>query len=217
MERNAIHLLICDERGEGMRRSEFLTELKTRLSGLPVDDAQDALGYYEEMINDRMDSGMSEEEAVAELGTPAEVASAVLGEISLYKLVKARIRPKEKRSTTAKVLLWVGSPIWLSLAIVAIAVVLSLYASIWAVVVSLWASIAALWGCALGAVAGLGLFIYTGYPLTAFALFACGLVCAGIAILLGISSKYVVKAMVWLTKMLGLGIKRCFVRKENNV
>ena len=200
-----------------MRKSEFLMELNTRLSGLPIEDIKDSLSYYEEMINDRMDSGMSETDAVAAIGTPAEAASAVLGEIPLYKLVKTRIRPKKKLSAAATVLLWVGSPVWLSLVIAAIAVVLSLYASIWAVVVSLWASIAALWGCALGAVAGLGLFIYTGYPLTAFALFACGLVCAGIAILLGISSKYVVKAMVWLTKMLGLGIKRCFVRKENNV
>ena len=49
-----------------MSKTEFLTELKKALEGLPEEDIEKSLEYYSEMIDDRIEDGLSEEEAVAE-------------------------------------------------------------------------------------------------------------------------------------------------------
>ena len=46
------------------------------------------------------------------------------------------------------------------------------------------------------------------------ALFGAGLACAGIGILLFIGCLYTVKGIVFLTKELAVGIKKAFIRKE---
>ena len=37
-----------------MTKSEFLSALENRLSGLPKDDVQKSIDYYSEIIDDRM-------------------------------------------------------------------------------------------------------------------------------------------------------------------
>ena len=44
-----------------MNKQEFLAKLQTNLSGLPEKEVQDSLGFYSEMIDDRMEEGLSEE------------------------------------------------------------------------------------------------------------------------------------------------------------
>jgi uncharacterized membrane protein len=48
-----------------MGKQEFLTRLGKALSGLPREDIEERLNFYSEMIEDRMEEGLSEEEAVA--------------------------------------------------------------------------------------------------------------------------------------------------------
>lgn len=197
-----------------MNKVEFLEELRARLAGLPSEDVRQSCDYYEEMLNDRIEDGMSEDEAVGQVGTPAQAAESVLAEIPLSKLIKARIRPQKKLSTMAAVLLAVGSIVWIPLLISAVAVAVSVYVSLGAVLISLWAIGAALCGCALGGVFAFFLFTFTGNAFTGVGLFACGLVCAGLCILMWYVCKYASKAAAWLTKKMVLGIKRGFVRKE---
>ena len=47
-----------------MNKEEFLSELRTKLSGLPQEDIEERISFYSEMIDDRMEDGISEEEAV---------------------------------------------------------------------------------------------------------------------------------------------------------
>ena len=56
-----------------MKRNEFLSKLKERLWALPEADKQCSLDYYSEMIDDRMEDGLSEEEAVAAIGDLDEI------------------------------------------------------------------------------------------------------------------------------------------------
>ena len=49
-----------------MNKSEFLGELEKSLSELPEKDRSRSLDYYGEMIDDRTEEGLSEEEAVEE-------------------------------------------------------------------------------------------------------------------------------------------------------
>ena len=63
-----------------MKKNEFLLELKERLVGLPETDMKQSLDYYTEMIDDRMEDGLSEEEAVAAIGDLDEIVRQILTE-----------------------------------------------------------------------------------------------------------------------------------------
>lgn len=61
-----------------MTKIEFLTALAARLSGIPADDRQKSLEYYAEMIDDRIDDGLSEEEAVNAVGSMDAIVEEIL-------------------------------------------------------------------------------------------------------------------------------------------
>ena len=48
-----------------MTKNEFLSSLRSKLQGLPPADIDERIGFYSEMIDDRMDEGKSEEEAIS--------------------------------------------------------------------------------------------------------------------------------------------------------
>ena len=54
-----------------MNKQEFLAQLRKQLSGLPLKDAEDRITFYSEMIDDRMEEGLSEPEAVSAIPCPA--------------------------------------------------------------------------------------------------------------------------------------------------
>ena len=57
-----------------MKKNDFLEKLEKLLDGLPKCDIDSSVEYYSEMIDDKMEEGLSEEEAVAAIGTPEEIA-----------------------------------------------------------------------------------------------------------------------------------------------
>ena len=135
-----------------MNKQEFLKYLREGLAGLPQEDVERPIDFYEEMIDERIEEGMEEEDAVAAIGTVSEAVSQIISDIPLSKLVKERVKPKRKMSAWEIVLLALGSPIWLSILIAIFAVVLSVYIVLWSVVISLWAVEGSFIGCAVGGV-----------------------------------------------------------------
>ena len=76
-------------------REEFIKKLKLKLARLPKVELNERLNFYSEMIDDGVEEGLTEEEAVAKIGTVEEVALQVINEIPLSKIVKENIKPKE--------------------------------------------------------------------------------------------------------------------------
>ena len=70
-----------------MNKDQFLEELRKKLSGLPQEDIDERVAFYSEMIDDRMEEDITEEEAVASLGTVDSVVEQIMSEIPLTKLV----------------------------------------------------------------------------------------------------------------------------------
>lgn len=197
-----------------MSKQEFLAQLRKGLSGLPKDDIEGRLAFYNEMIDDRMEEGLSEEEAVSAVGSVDEIVSQVVAEIPLARVAKERIKPKRRMQAWEVVLLVIGSPIWLSLLIAAFAVIVSLYIVLWSVVISLWAVFASLIGCAIGCIAaGIGVAVGIN-SLTGVAMIGAGIVCAGLSIFMFYGCKAATKGSAVLTKKLPLWIKNCFIKKE---
>ncbi len=66
-----------------MIREEFLNELKNALSGMDEDEISSVLAYYSEMIDDRVEAGMSEEDAVNAMEPVETIAARVLSEAGI--------------------------------------------------------------------------------------------------------------------------------------
>lgn len=200
-----------------MTKNAFIAALSARLAGLPAEDLERSLEYYSEYIADAMEDGRGEEEAVASLGSPDEIAAQILADIPLVKLAKNKLKLQRALRTWEIVLLALGSPIWLSLIIAAVATVFSVYASLWSVVVSLVASAVAMGASAVGGVVSSVYLAITGNLPAALFLLGCALLVAGLSILFAYVSYYAVRGAVWLGKKMWLGIKRMFVKKEVRV
>ena len=123
-----------------MSKQEFIARLQKGLSGVPKDEAEGRISFYAELIDDRMEEGLSEEEAVLAVGSVEDIIAQIVAEIPFVKIAKERILSKRRLGVGEIILLILGSPIWISLCVAAFAVVLSLYISLWAVIVSLWAA-----------------------------------------------------------------------------
>ena len=197
-----------------MTKLKFLLSLHDRLSGLPQAEVEERLAFYSEMIEDRMEDGLSEEDAVAAIGAVDEIAAQIVADIPLSKLVKEKITPKKKLKGWEILLLVLGAPIWFSLLIAVFAVIASLYASLWAMIVSLWAAFASLGACAFsGIVVGIG-FAFGEHGLTGIAMIGAGMVCAGLAIFLFFGCKAATTGTLVFTKKIVLWIKNGFLKKE---
>lgn len=197
-----------------MTKIEFVLELNEKLSGLPQDDLQERLEFYSEMIDDRIEEGLSEEDAVRDIGTIDEIVAQILAETPLVKIVKDKIKPKRKIGAWEIVLLVLGSPIWLSLLIAGISVFLSLYVVAWALIVSLWSIFAAFVACAFAGVAAGIVFSIFESALTGIAMISAGVVCAGLSIFTFFGCKEATGGISRLTKNIVLAIKKRFIKKE---
>lgn len=198
-----------------MNKQEFLDNLEKALRGLPEEDKAERIAFYNEIIEDKIDDGMSEEDVIAEIGSVDAIASQILADIPLSRLAKAKIKGKKRKLGALEItLLALGSPIWVSLLVSAFAVILSLYITLWALVVSLWAIMAALVGAGIGAAVGGAVISFTGSPTVGMALVGVGLFAAGLGIFLFVGCRAATKGSANLTKKIVLGIKRSLVNKE---
>ena len=150
---------------------------------------------------------------MAAIGPLDEIAAPFLEQVSAAPEKEKKPRRKKTWRAWEMTLLAVGSPVWVSLMIAAVAVLFSLWVSAWAVVISLWASFGALVGGAVGGLlSGIGSLIF-GYGAQGIALIAAGLVAAGLAIFSFYAWKAATKGMIALTRRLAMNIKRCLTRE----
>ena len=197
-----------------MNKQTFLADLRARLKGLPPQDVEERLGFYSEMIDDRMEEGLSEEEAIREIGSVDAIVSQIVADTPLSKIAKEKIKPRRKLRAWEIVLIVLGAPLWAPLLIAAGAVALSLYAALWSVIISLWAVFASLAACAVAFVpTGIALAC-NGHVTTGVALIGSSMILAGLAVFAFVGCKEATRGTVILTKKIALGIKKCIIGKE---
>lgn len=194
-----------------MNKTEFLLSLEKKLVALPQNEIEVTQGFYSEMIEDRMEDGMSEENAVAAIGDIDIIVENTLLELSLPALMKAKIQPKARLKVWEIVLIVLGFPLWFPLVVAFFAVIFSVYVSVWAVIISLYASVAAF---VISGLAGLiSLLFAQSFPAGLF-MFGLSLICIGIGVLAFFG---VTKLSVWLISLTGTflrWVKSLFIKKE---
>lgn len=200
-----------------MTKEGFLAQLRQQLWALPEADRQNSLDYYAEMIDDRMEEGLSEEEAVAAIGNLEEIVQQILGETPRPPV---EVKPEQKQQklkqdntkTWLIILLVLGSPVWIPLLASAIGTVIGIYVSLWSVVIALYAAFLALAVSSVGCIVG-SFFMFGGVT-GGIVAWGAAMVCAGLAILLLLLVNLAAKGMVNLTKLVWNSI---FRRKERAV
>ncbi len=197
-----------------MNKQELFAELRQKLAGLPQDDIDGHIGFYAEMIADRIEEGATEEEAVAELGDTNDIAKQIASEIPLAKLVKEKVKPSRALRPVEIVLLVLGSPLWLSVLITLFALALAVYIVAWGLIVTLWAIEASIAACSVGGVFASVVFVFRGSALSGMAMLGCGILLAGISIFGGYGCKYATDAILKLTKKIFTWIKSLLIKKE---
>lgn len=191
-----------------MNRQEFLDSLRVGLSGLPQEDIEKSLEFYGEAIDDRIESGLSEEEAVNEVGTVDEIVEQILSETPLPKLIRSKVTPNHALKVWEIILIVLGSPIWFSLLLAAVVTVFAVYAAIWSVVIAVYAVVLAfaLSGIAL-LINSIGVLLFAG----------AGLTLIGLSILLFFAANQIAKGILFFSRKIILVIKSMFIRKEERL
>lgn len=198
-----------------MNKEQFLSAIQDKLSCLPQEDIDRSLDYYREMIEDRMEDGLSEEDAVAAMGSAEDIAAQILMDTPLPKLVKAKMKPSRTLRAWEIILLVLGSPVWLPLLLAAGILVLSLYIVLWSVIFSLFAADFCI---GVGALCGMGmcfLLLARGAIPSALFLLSAGLLCAGFAILLFFLFALFARFALSLSKLPFRALKARVIRKED--
>ena len=160
------------------------------------------------MISDYLEEGLTESEAVAKIGDPRDIAAGIMADLPLSALVKERIKPGRKLKSWELILIILGSPIWVSLVIAAIAVIFSIYVAVWSIVVAVYAA-----DLAVGAICAPVYGIFT-FSASGMMMIGIGVFCAGAAIALFIGCIKFTGVMVKLTRSILLGIKSLFIKKD---
>ena len=197
-----------------MNKNEFLHKLGIELLGLPQEDVEHWLEYYTEMLEDRIEEGMSEQEANAALGDPKAIARQILAQTPFTKLIKNKIAPKRKLQVWEIVLVVLGSPIWLAIAVSLAAAFFAIFASLWAGIVSVWAAELSVAVCGLAGVLFSFFLVGTGSVYQGLLLLGVGLFCAGLSYFGFFLCKWLSVLLAKLCKAFLLFVKSLFVEKE---
>lgn len=179
-----------------MNKSEFIKELEYCLRHLPKEDREDAISYYEEYIGEM---GLGDyEDVTVKLGSPKEVAKAIIGDCT----AKAVEEQKESKSVKGSgrvvwlIILGIFSlPLSLPIAIVIFALALTFLIVIFAVLLALGVG-----GLALFVAGIVGLFkaLFVGGLASIVLGLGIGLAFAGIGVLIAVGTVELFKGFVGL-------------------
>lgn len=200
-----------------MNKTEFINSLKSKITDMPYQEVEKTINYYAEIIDDRIEEGINEEEAVEALGNIDEIVREIRMDIPLSSLISQKVKQshdKASNKTLWMILAIVGFPFWLPLSIAFAAVVFSVYITIWAVVFSLFAVVLSL---GLAAVAG-----FVGGVIQCFSAgFPQGMFFVGLSICIAGLFIMSFRPMLWLCKKIAKltciffrYVKSLFVSKE---
>ena len=190
-----------------MTKERFLNELRRRLKGLPREDIDSRIEFYSEMIDDRMEYGLTEEEAIDESGSVDDVVAQIAKDTPFMHLVKEKVKPKRKISAIEIILLIVCFPFWFPLAVMACVFIAVAYMLMWVGVIVTYAIEAGLIGTAIY---GLIAIATTGFNP---AFIGITMVALGLAIVMAFACIAATKGSFRLTKRVLLSIKKKIVTR----
>lgn len=201
-----------------MSKNDFLEILRFRLSHLPASEIEKHLSFYIESLDDRIEDGMNEYDAVSSLGNIDDIVSSIEQSISIPVLVKEKIKQTHKKINNKWIwafLVICGAPLWIPLLITIIMTIVSVYIIAWSIIITLYSLVATLGivgicGVVIGAVN-----LFTTNIGSALMILGVNISALGFGIVIVSPVNIVSKKLIQLTKIFILKVKSLFVtRKE---
>ena len=178
-----------------MNIREYIEELKIHLRKLPDDDREDAISYYFEYLAEAGPNGA--EEAMARLGTPAQLAAGIRADRAMEQLEEGDAKLGEGVSAV-----WHAGIAAVPRTILAVIVSAIVIVIFFAIIIAFFAtSIGLMAGGIIGIIAGFLLIPLSG-PATLF-VFGC-------ALIIGICGFFLFRFSIWMSKHLLYGIAGVF-------
>jgi len=194
-----------------MKKREFLGVLQRELYNLPQNELEEQLAFYSEMIDDGIEEGLTEDDAVAKIGSVSEILSQINKPTRARKTTE-KVKRDNKDSKDNKALfialLIVGSPVWIALLSVAFVIFVFTYAVIWSLWISFIAVEIALAAGGVYALVAPIVFTVNGQWKLGVGVLGAGMVSAGLSILLWIPCKKSVLFAGMLSKEIFLFTKK---------
>lgn len=192
-----------------MTKEKFLSDLDKQLRFLEKTERQKQLSFYEEMMEDYIEDGCSEEEAVERIGNPGIIANEILQD--------QEEAPARKMTLAAKagigILLILGFPLWGSLLLTAVLCILSAYLVLWCLPFTTGVFAVSLFAAAVVSVIG-------AFPMATVSLgvgvtqFGIGIAAAGVAGLSFLATVSMSVIFLKATKYLTMKLIALFRMKE---
>ncbi|MEG0570072.1 MAG: DUF1700 domain-containing protein [Oscillospiraceae bacterium] len=206
-----------------MTKQELFSVLGEKLSSFPKSEIEKSFEFYDEIINDHIDDGKTEEEAVAALGAVGDIMADIVQGISLPCLLKSSLnktRPKSNHKALWIALIIIGSVVWIPLLLAALAILLSVYIVIWATAITVCCVVLAFGLSGLAFLVG-SILIISAHELSVVLLYlAAALVCIGICLMLIKPMVLFIKKLAVFTLFVTKKIKSLFIprrEKENEI
>ncbi|HEY2420426.1 MAG TPA: DUF1700 domain-containing protein [Neobacillus sp.] len=188
-----------------MNKAVFLSELASKLEALPRTEVNKSLAFYSEIIDDRMEEGMDEEEAIGGLGNIEEIAREVMLDATPLQKI---ILPSDPISKLDYTLLILSIP----LLILLFALIFLFYVTIWLVIIALFL---VEFSFVLAGIAGIVAAIIdfsNNIPFNSLMIVG-GLICLGLGIFTFAPIKKVCKKIMGLTTWFMRKIKSIFLER----
>ena len=160
-----------------MNKREFLRKLRLNLFSISHEEREKAIAYYEEMIDDAIDDGMSEEAAVASMGSIQDAVKNIKEDATAHGKRVRKIGP------WGIALLILGFPLWFPLLIAFGSVLLSIYCAAWGVIISFVAVAICMTLCIIPGIIML-IVAFPVQPMAGLFGFGASLICTAIGLLL---------------------------------
>ncbi len=194
-----------------MNKEQYISKIRESILSLPEAYIESSLQYYSEMIDDRVEDGMAEEDAVAEMVSVEEAVAQILRDKPAEEIKENKAKAHKNKKEIFIIVAILSAPVVLpvvfSLAVALLTVLILLYS----VPVAL---IAGGLGCIVKAVA---LAVVEAAATEAVLYFGVGLSLSGISILLFIAAHYFAKLVKFLCKKSVAFVKGIFSKKEKEI
>ena len=194
-----------------MNKNEFLNELRQRAGAIPEEELEETINYYSEMIDDRVEDGDTEEQAVEAMGSIDEILEKSVQEKHPHTEAQGPSVEISKSSNGIKavniVLIAVTFPIWFPIIISLFSVAVSIAAAL----ISIVASAAALF---IGSFASMMFYFTEGRTAEGMFMLGTGMAGIGISILMTMLFVFLIRKVIGLCKRFIAWIKNKFSRKD---
>jgi uncharacterized membrane protein len=191
-----------------MNKAEFLNELAFYLQKMNDTEKNKFIIYYDEMISDYIENGVTEEDAVNKIGTPKKIAEELFDN---YDSVKINL-PSTGSRVLNLILTIIGFPLWGSVLLAVILLVFSFYVLIWCVPIVTGAGCVGFFATSIIGIIGTPFVMAKSVSIGIMQL-GTGIASIGISLLLGIATLDLSKKYVVITKNYNMKLVALFKKK----